>query len=385
MNPFDHLPIIPTSPTAAIYSLAQQKKATGAKVYNLSAGEPKLLPHPAIVKAATNAMEQGHTAYPPVAGIPELKELASSWMRENYACAFEAQNCLVTPGGKFGIYLLLQLLLKEHDEVIIPAPYWVSYPGITRIFSGMPHIIQTRAEHEWKLTPEQLQTACTEKSKILMLNNATNPTGTLYTKDELAALLSIAKANNLIVISDEVYSGLVYDDHTYTSCGEFSEHQDHVIVIQSCSKNFSMTGWRVGFAFGPDNLIPHLTALNSQSSSGASTISQWAAVGAFEQADVVNAWVREKMLERRNAMCDAFQKHFNLKVPAPRSALYLFLSMEALGISHTDSTEYCKTLLDKANVALVPGKAFGQEGFVRCSFGEEIDDLSAGVEAMASL
>jgi aspartate aminotransferase len=377
------LPNIPTSPTAAIYSLAQQKKAAGVKVYNLSAGEPKLNPHPAIVQAVINAMEKGHTAYPPVAGLPELRTLAASWMNAKYGCSFTTQSCLVTPGGKFGIYLLSQLLLSEGDEVIIPAPYWVSYPSITRLFSGTPHIVPTKEADHWKLTPEQLQNACNKNSKILMLNNATNPTGTLYTREELSQLLQIAKQNNVIVISDEVYSELVYDGDEYVSCGEFHEHQDNVIIIQSCSKNFSMTGWRVGFVFAPEKIIPNLIALNSQSSSGACTVSQWAAVGAFEQADEISGWVRENMLQRRDAMLATLQQHVNKNISAPLSALYFFISMQDLGLDHTDSTEYCKTLLEQKNVALVPGKAFGQEGFVRFSFGEDIKDLVDGVKKIS--
>ena len=371
------------SATVMINSLAQQKESAGIKVFNLSAGEPKLSPLLLIVQAVSNALEQGKTLYPPVSGIPELKDLACEWMNRVYACHFQREQCLVVNGGKFGIYLLLQRLVQSGDEVIMASPYWVSYPAITTLFGGSPIVIETHEVQEWKLTAAQLKKACTAKSKILILNNASNPTGTLYTKSELAALLTVAKEHDLFVISDEVYSGLTYDDQRFVSCGEFSEHLERVAVIQSCSKNFAMTGWRIGFVFASPQLIKQLTTLISQSTSGVTTLSQWAAVAALKHVGTLNAWVRKNMESRRNALVQALNDAFAINLIPPPSALYVFVSLDHLGAKKITSDEFCKLALEHANVALVPGIAFGKEGFVRMSFGASEHDLKQGVEALA--
>lgn len=371
------------SATVLINTLAQQKNDAGVKVYNLSAGEPKLPPHPLIIQAVEEALKAGKTFYPPVSGIPELRLLASEWMNNAYACQFQPDNCLVVNGGKFGIYLLLQLLLQKEDEVIIAAPYWVSYPAITRLFQGIPVIMDTCEAEGWKLTEASLRQACTAKSRILILNNAANPTGVLYTKEELEILLSVAKEHDLLVISDEVYSGLTYEGHRYVSAGQFPEHQERVVIIQSCSKNFSMTGWRIGFVFAPTNLIKKLTSLVSQSTSGVTTISQWAAIAAFKQVKTINDWVRESMQIRRDVLCQAINDAFGLSIAVPHSSLYLFIGLQQLGYKAQSSTAFCQQMLDQANVALVPGIAFGQEGYVRFSFGAGEDDLVMGVRTLA--
>lgn len=371
------------SATVVINSLAQQKINAGIKIYNLSAGEPKLPPHPSIVTAATHALEQGHTLYPPVSGIPELRLLASEWMNEVYGCSFQKENCLVVNGGKFGIYLLMQLLVQEHDEIIIPSPYWVSYPAMSKLFGGVPVIVETQETTGWKLTPQALKNACTTKSKLLILNNATNPTGALYTESELAELLQIAHEQGLLVIADEVYSALTYNEHNYISCGSFPQFQDHVIIIQSCSKNFAMTGWRIGFVFAPQHLIQPLTALVSQSTSGVTTLSQWAAVGALNELENVCSWVKQCMQKRRDTLMNALSQYFDLTIQPPASSLYVFISLSSLGFKKKNSAEFCKQALEEAHVALVPGIAFGTEGYVRLSFGGSEEDLTAGIHALA--
>lgn len=370
------------SATVVINSIAQQKIDAGIRVFNLSAGEPKLQPHPLLIKAVTDALMQGKTFYPPVSGVPELKTLASEWMNRAYSCHFQVSDCLVVNGGKLGIYLLLQLLLQKNDEVIMAAPYWVSYPTITKLFGGTPKIIETHEPDGWKFTASDLEKACTSKSKILILNNACNPTGALYTRMELAALLKTAHDHHLLVISDEVYSGLVYDESEYISCGSFPEHQSHIVVIQSCSKSFSMTGWRIGFVFGPTSIIKQLTSLISQSTSGVTTISQWAAVEALKHTGVINSWVKENMRARRDVLVKALNDHFAINIKPPQSSLYLFISLNQLGVKITNSAEFCKQALEHANVALVPGQAFGKEGFVRLSFGASEEDLQLGIKAL---
>ncbi|PWY57624.1 aspartate aminotransferase [Legionella qingyii] len=371
------------SATVVINSLAQQKINAGIKIYNLSVGEPKLLPHPSIVTSTIRALEEGNTLYPPVSGIPELRHLASEWMNKSFGCSFKKENCLVVNGGKLGIYLLMQLLVDEDDEVIIPAPYWVSYPAITKLFGGVPIIVETHETEGWKLTPQSLKNACSSKSRILILNNATNPTGALYTESELAELLQIAREQNLLIIADEVYSALTYDKHAYISCGSFPQFQDRVIIIQSCSKNFAMTGWRIGFVFAPQSIIQPLTALVSQSTSGVTTLSQWAAIAALNEINQVSTWVQQCMQKRRDILIKALHQSLGLTIKPPDSSLYVFLSIESLGFKKLNSEEFCKLALEKADVALVPGVAFGKEGYVRLSFGGNEEDLKAGIHALA--
>ncbi|VEB35223.1 aspartate aminotransferase [Legionella sainthelensi] len=370
------------SATVAINSLAQQKINAGLKISNLSAGEPKLLPHPIITTAVTQALEQGLTLYPPVSGITELRYLACKWMNKSYDCSFTSENCLVVNGGKFGIYLLMQLLMQNNDEVIIPSPYWVSYPQITHLFGGTPIIVETKEIEGWKLTPRALKNVCSSKSKILILNNAANPTGALYTKSELTALLQVAHEQDLLVIADEVYSGLIYDGHTYVSCGSFSQFKERIIIIQSCSKNFSMTGWRVGFVFAPKTIIQPLTALMSQSTSGVNTLSQWAAVAVLKETNV-GLWVQQCMQKRRDCMIQALDQYFGLTITPPLSSLYIYLSLNDLGVKNQNSEEFCQHALEEANVALVPGTAFGNEGYVRLSFGGYEEELQSGIRQLA--
>ncbi|HAT8178683.1 TPA: aminotransferase class I/II-fold pyridoxal phosphate-dependent enzyme [Legionella pneumophila] len=383
MNHREKKILLKDSATVAINSLAQQKINAGIKIHNLSAGEPKLPPHPSIINAVTQAMEQGYTLYPPIMGIPELRHLGCEWMNKSYDCSFQKEQCLVVNGGKFGIYLLMQLLLQPNDEVIIPSPYWVSYPAMVSLFGGTPVLVETTEVEEWKLTPQALQKVCSAKSKILILNNATNPTGALYTQSELTHLLQIAEEHNLLVISDEVYSELTYDKHHYVSCGSFPQFRERVIIIQSFSKNFSMTGWRVGFVFAPEIFINPLTSLLSQSTSGVTTLSQWAAVAALQEVNQVNIWVQQNMEKRRDCLVQALYDYLGLTITPPVSSLYVFLSLKTLGCKNQNSGEFCKQALDKANIALVPGIAFGKEGYVRLSFGGSEDDLKSGLYALA--
>lgn len=374
---------VSSSITVEINSLVQKKIELGFKIFNFSAGEPKLPTCESIVKAVCHALKKEKVLYPPVSGLPQLKKLAIEWMNKNYRCHYQEENALVVSGGKLGIYLLLQYLLQEGDEVIIPAPYWVSYPAMVKLFKGVPVPIETNESQAWKITAEMLKEACTGKSKILILNNGSNPTGVLYTREELSSILKVAKEKNLFVISDEVYSELVYDKHSYISCGEFDEYLENMAVIQSCSKNFAMTGWRIGFIFGNKNVIKQITSLVSQSTSGVSLVSQWAAIAALKKSKKINAIVRKQMKKNRDSLIEAFKKYLKLKVNPPPSSLYLFISLDDLGIKNKSSGEFCKKALEQANVALVPGVAFGKEGYVRFSFGAERQELKAGVKALS--
>jgi len=374
---------IPPSATVTINTIAQQKKKSGQRVFNLSAGEPIMNTAQYMKETVDWAMDHGQTLYPPVAGIDELRTRASNWMNDLYKTNYEVKNTLITCGGKFGIYLLLQSLLNDGDEVITIAPYWVSYPPMVTLFGGRPVIVDTQESDGWKVRPGDIAKACTSKTKLLILNNGSNPTGVLYTEDELREILKVCKEKNIFVMSDEVYSGLTYDKD-YVSCGQFWDHSDHVVVIQSCSKNFGMTGWRVGIVFAPEEIIKKLITVQGQSITGTSIISQWAAVAAFEKAHKITPEINKEMKHRRDVFTNTFNELFpgaNLK--APHAAFYSFIPMKAFGRAFHDDVKFCERALEEGNVAMVPGTAFGKPGYVRVSFGAKPEELKDAVKALA--
>lgn len=375
-------PIKPSA-TVMMNSLAQKKKAAGERIYNLSAGEPMIAPHPLVVEAANKAMVAGKTQYPPIMGIPELRTAASTWMNTNYQTNFSAEQTLVTCGGKFGLYALARTILGSGDEAISISPYWISYPSLIEMTGACAVIVGTKENEGWKITPSALRAAITDKTKIIFFNNAANPTGVLYTREEIFALLKIAREHGVLFVSDEVYSGLVYDGE-FVSAGSFPEFTDNVLVIQSVSKHFAMTGWRVGLAFGPVEIIKTLADLQSQSTTGTSIISQYAAAGAFAHGTEVNARVHAEMLNRRNVLVQALQEKFSVKIKAPSAGLYVFVALTDLGIEEKDDIIFCEKLLEEGNVALVPGTPFGAPGYVRFSFGAEPTELIAAVDVLAN-
>lgn len=382
MNIFTNFTITPSA-TVAINSLALQKKQAGERVYNLSAGEPMIDTAENIKQAAINAIRENKTHYPPVAGLPELREEATIWLNYNYGGNYQPENVLVSTGGKMGLYLLLQALIAPGDEVLIVSPYWVSYPSMVELFGGMPKIVEGKEKNNWRVELEDLKKNCFAKTKILILNNGSNPTGVLYSRKEIETILEFAVEKNLFVISDEVYSGLVYDNNQFISCASFPKFRNNLAVIQSCSKNFAMTGWRVGFVFGEKNLIQVLTSLTSQSTSGVATVSQLAAVAALQNSKIIMPQIQAEMQKRRDVFCDAFAENFGVALTKPPSGLYCFIPLATFGTKVSDSVQFCQNMLSEANVAMIPGASFGHEGFVRCSFGERPEELELALKHLA--
>jgi len=370
------------SETMKMNGLAQQKKAAGLRVFNLSAGEPMVDSHVSIIEGAQRAMREGKTHYPPVSGIQELREAFAQWMNTTYTSSFTSKQCIVTCGGKSGLYMLFQALLDPGDEVVIVAPYWVSYSGITEMFGGVPIVVSTIEQNGWRVSREDIEQVCTNKTTMIVINSASNPTGVLYTREQLRSILEFAASKHITVVSDEVYSGLIYDNNEFFSCGSFSEFQEHVVVIQSCSKHFAMTGWRVGFVLAPEPVIARLTAIQGQSTTGTSSISQWAALGAVQNAKAVIDSVRSPMQDRRDVFTKTFNQLFNATIASAPSGLYSFVPLTALGTTETDSMKFALKLLEEGNIATVPGAAFGQEGYLRFSFGAAKEELEAALQAL---
>ncbi|MBI5346488.1 MAG: pyridoxal phosphate-dependent aminotransferase [Chlamydiae bacterium] len=352
--------------TSSLSTLMYEKKAKGEKVYNFAEGDIVLPNHPSILEGANKALEKKFILYPPMFGIVELRKAALEWVRVYFDSHYSLENVIVTPGGKFAIFAALKTILEPEDEVLILVPYWVSYPEIVSLCGAKPVIILGK----WKVTPKDLEKKVTSKTKALILNNACNPTGVLYSQEEIKALVEFAKKNNLMILSDEVYSHIVYEKKKFFSCGAFQD--DNIIVIQSCSKNFGMSGWRVGFAFAKDEIISKMGAFMSQTTTGVALPSQYAALGALENIDAVTQYILKSLMMRRELffnVLDFFTK--------PDSSVYAFLP-----INEKSSETFCKNLLNRINIALVPGKAFGMEGYVRAAFSQNIEEFEEGLNIL---
>jgi aspartate aminotransferase len=369
---------IQESDTLRINALAAAKRTRGERVYNLSVGEPLVSLSPHIIEAADAAMQRGDTRYPPVNGIPALREAACVWMNSVHHTDYTSSQCLVTAGGKFALFALFGALINPGDEVLVIAPYWVSYPPMISFFGGVPKVVQTQYEQQWKVSVDVLETQRSEKTKMLVFNNASNPTGVLYSRQEVQEILAWAKAHDVFVVSDEVYSGLVYDSGEYVSCGSFPESRDNVAVVQSASKNFGITGLRVGFLFASENIIRTCGAIQGQSTSGSSIVSQYAALAACEHAQDVSQYICSEMQSRRDALVAAFAAS-HIPIPTPQSSLYVFVPLSSFGLTDLSSGEFCEKMLEEKGVAMVPGSAFGVEGYVRLSFGGGVEDIQEGV------
>lgn len=373
--------VIPESPTIKINTLVQKFKAEGKTIYNLSVGEPVIATPQIIRNAAKQAIDADKTSYPPAAGIPELRSAVASWLSESYACSYISEHIVITPGGKSALYFLLQTILQRNDEVLVISPYWVTYPAIISIFGGIPKIVETEPTSHWKVTVGALEAAYSTQTKILILNNASNPTGILYTRDELHAMLTWARAKGIVVISDEVYSGLVYEDE-FVSCGSFTEFENGVYVIQSASKNFGMTGWRIGILAGNPEILKKVTALLSQSVSGVTTISQWALLEGLRHKAEICPLINQEFKTRRDSCVRLIRELFHTEIEVPASGLYVFLPLTVFGSTNDTSVDWSERILREAGVATVPGSAFGCEGYVRLSFGGNHEEVEKGLRVL---
>ncbi|MFA4815443.1 MAG: pyridoxal phosphate-dependent aminotransferase [Candidatus Gracilibacteria bacterium] len=370
------------STTVAIHGLVQNLRAEGQRIYSLSAGEPMVDTAHFYKTAVDEAIEAGHTFYPPAAGIPELRRASSEWMNREFQTDYQPKHALVTGGGKFAIYLTLLSLLKTGDEVLIPSPHYLSYPQMIELVGAKPIPVPASSEKGWRLTPEDLEPFCTSKTRLLVLNSGTNPTGLVYSKEEIEAFLDFAERHDLWVLSDEVYSGLVYDDFSYFSCATPPRTRDRVAVIQSASKTFGMTGWRLGFLFGSEALIQSCEALQSQILTSTSIVSQWAGLSAFQQAEKITPMIKKTMQERRDIFYNALEKGLGVSLSRPASAFYAFLPLSLFGSSGLSDVEWCQKILKEAHVATVPGSPFGRADYVRMSFGEKPEELLEAVDVL---
>ncbi len=377
------------SPTLAVDARAKALRAAGEDIINLGAGEPDFDTPEHIKAAAVQAIANGQTKYPPVDGTAELKQAVISKFKQDNGLEYTADQILVSSGGKQSFYNLAQAMLDEGDEVIIPAPYWVSYPDMVLLADAKPVIVSAGIEQHFKLQPEQLEAAITDKTRLLVLNSPSNPTGVSYRRAELEALAEVLLRHpHVLIATDDMYEHILWTDEAFcnivTVCPEL---YDRTIVLNGVSKAYSMTGWRIGYAAGPADLIKAMKKVQSQSTSGACSIAQAAAAAALNGDQQCVADMTTAFKSRHDWLLAALNKLPGVTCLPSDGTFYAFPdmreAMQALGCK--DDIEFTAKLLDEAKVALVPGSAFGAPGHMRLSYATSMEMLESAVSRISEL
>ncbi|MFM2378667.1 MAG: aspartate aminotransferase, partial [Cyanobacteriota bacterium] len=364
--------------TLAIDSLAKEMKKNGEDVCSFSAGEPDFDTPTHIRAAAKKALDEGKTRYGPAAGEAGLrKAIAEKLLRDNQL-AYNADNVIVTNGGKQSLYNLIMALIEAGDEVIIPAPYWLSYPEMVTLAGGTSVIVNTSLENQYKITPEQLEAAITPKTKLFVLNSPSNPTGIVYTPEEIAALAKIVVEKDILVVSDEIYEKILYDGAIHRSIASFGpEIFQRSIISNGFAKAFSMTGWRVGYIAGPVEIVKAMTKIQSHSTSNVCTFAQYGAIAALESPqDCIEEMVKA-FSERRQYILERVRGIPGLNCPTPNGAFYVFIDISQTGLK---SRDFCQKLLETQKVAAIPGIAFGADDCIRLSYATDLKTIEKGFD-----
>ena len=376
---------ISPSPTLAVDSKAKALKAAGENVCGFGAGEPDFDTPEFIKEACIQALRAGKTKYAPAPGIPELREaLAGHYRTHNGVEDVTAAQVVISPGGKFSCYLGILSVVSPGDEVIIPAPYWVSYPEMVKLAGGVPKTIFAGQENDFKITPDQLRKTITPKTRLLIINSPSNPTGTIYSPAELRALVEVALEAGIYILSDEIYEYLLYDGVEHASPAAFSkEAANAVITVAGFSKTFSMTGWRLGTLMAPLPIAKAIASLQSQTSSNATTFAQYGALAAMQNWDQSLQAVNDmlKVFDRRRLrLLEGLNSIEGIECTRSQGAFYLFPKIQSLGLS---DNEFAAKLLEDEKVAVVPGSAFGAEGYMRLSYATSDDVIENGLERLS--
>jgi aspartate aminotransferase len=375
------------SPTLAINAKAKAMQAQGIRVVSFGAGEPDFDTPGNIKKFAIKAIEEGFTKYTAVGGIDELKDAVIQKFQRDNQVTYKRSQILVSCGGKHSFYNLAQALFDRGDEVIIPAPYWVSYPPMVALAEATPVILETKEENGFKITPGDLKRVVTSKTKALIINSPSNPTGTAYTKGELEKIAEMAISHGFFVISDEIYEKIVYDGFECRSIASLGEEiKSRTIIVHGVAKTYAMTGWRIGYAAGPEEIISAMTNIQSQSTSNPTSISQKASVEALiGPQEEVNKMV-SAFAQRRNYIVDRLNEIPGVSCFKPTGAFYVFPNFSEYygkafhGKKISNSTELADYFLDVAKVAVVPGVEFGADPFERLSYATSMEDIREGVD-----
>ncbi|MFJ5715761.1 pyridoxal phosphate-dependent aminotransferase [Neobacillus sp. NPDC093127] len=378
----DRVLALTPSSTLAITAKAKELKEQGVDVIGLGAGEPDFNTPNHILEAAYRSMNEGHTKYTPSAGLPALKKAIIKKFETDQGLSYKPNEIIVGNGAKHALYTLFQVLLNDGDEVIIPAPYWVSYPEQVKLAGGVPVYIEGLEQNHFKITPEQLLKAITKKTKAVIINSPSNPTGVLYTAEELLELGKICLEENVLIVSDEIYEKLIYGEARHVSIAELSpELKEQTIIINGVSKSHSMTGWRIGYAAGNKQVIEAMTNLASHSTSNPTTTAQYAAIAAYNGPQEAVEEMRLAFEKRLAIIYDKLVAIPGFTCVKPQGAFYLYPNVRAAaemtGFPHVD--DFAEALLVEAKVAVIPGSGFGTPDNIRLSYATSLEQLENAV------
>ncbi|AFZ11088.1 Aspartate transaminase [Crinalium epipsammum PCC 9333] len=366
--------------TLIISAKAKAMKAEGIDICSFSAGEPDFDTPEHIKAAAKQAIDSGKTKYGPAAGEPKLREAIAHKLRTDNHLDYNAKNVIVTNGGKHSLFNLMLALLDPGDEVIIPAPYWVSYPDMVKLASGKPVIVSTDDQSGYKITPDQLRQAITAQTKLFILNSPSNPTGAVYTPAEIKALAEVIVEKDILVVSDEIYEKIIYDDTQHISIGSLgSEIFARTIISNGFAKAYSMTGWRLGYLAGSAEIIKAVTTIQSHSTSNVCTFAQYGAIAAVEGSQDCVEQMRQAFAQRRQVMLERLNAIPGLITVKPDGAFYLFANISKTGMT---SLEFCDALLEQERVAVIPGIAFGADDHIRLSYATDTPTIEKGIDRL---
>ncbi|NTW76395.1 MAG: pyridoxal phosphate-dependent aminotransferase [Syntrophaceae bacterium] len=378
---------IKPSETLAITAKANALRAEGRDVIGFGAGEPDFDTPENIKSAAIRAIEAGFTKYTPVGGTDELKDAIIAKLKRDNALEYKRSQIVVSCGAKHTLYNLAQALFEDGDEVIIPAPYWVSYPDIVVLAGGTPVIVDTLEKDSFKMKPEQLEAAITARTKAVIINSPSNPTGAAYSPEELKALAAVLLDKEIFVICDDIYEKIIYANFPFENMATAEpKMKDRTIVVNGVSKAYAMTGWRIGYAAGPEQIIAAISKIQSQNTSNPASISQKAAVEALNGDQAVVATMVSEFRQRRDVIVKLLNEIDGVKCLSPEGAFYVFPNVSSIygrsfqGTKITNSTELIDYLLDEANVATVPGAAFGNDSHIRLSYATSLKNIEEGLK-----
>ncbi len=380
---------IAPSPTLSIDAKYKQMLADGIDVVGFGAGEPDFDTPEYIRKAAVDAINGGQTRYTPAAGTLKLRQAVATKFLNDNKLKYEPTQIVISNGAKHSLTNAFSAILNPGDEVIIPAPYWVSYPEMVKMADGVPKFVYAGEDQEFKITPDQLKAAITDKTKAVILNSPSNPTGMVYTEAELRALAETAVNSGLIIVADEIYEKLVYDDNAHVSIASFSDEiKEHTITINGVSKSYAMTGWRIGFAAANKDIAKIMSNIQSHAASNPNSIAQAATIAALEGPQDEVEEMRKVFSERREHMVKRINSIEGVSCLMPQGAFYVMMNVSKLfgktfyGKTIQTSDDFAELLLEHAKVALVPGSGFGAEGYVRWSYATSIENINKGLDRL---
>lgn len=381
---------ISPSITLEITAKANELKSQGIDVVSFGAGEPDFNTPENIIQSAIKAMKDGKTKYTPAGGILQLKETICNKFKKDNNLEYTPSQIIVSTGAKQSLANTFMAILNPGDEVLIPVPYWVSYPELVKLADGVPVFVNTNEKDNYKYTIESLNSALTSKTKAILLNSPNNPTGTIYTKEELVKIAEFARENDLIIVSDEIYEKLIYDGNEHVSIASLSQDAyERTIVINGVSKTYAMTGWRLGYAAASEQIVKRMTSIQSHMTSNVNTIAQYAAIEALNgPVEELNNMVKE-FESRRNFMVERLNNLDGISIIKPNGAFYImvniseYLNTSLNGTNIINSLDFAKVLLEEEKVAVIPGSGFGLDNYIRLSYATSKEIIGKGIDRIS--